>query len=159
MLCYQMDGNQGTKCMIGNVGYEARCGRCEGRVSYLGETSRTAFTRTREHLSDYRSAAAAKLPPLLPDVGVGVGVGLYKKKNVKSFMWEHTRDCHEGVIGENDGVEDYRFSVSGVFRKCLDRQVDEGLRIQQCENEGGVLLNSKNEWFTPKVVETIFKQL
>ena len=63
------------------------------------------------------------------------------------------------MIGENDGVEDYRFSVSGVFRKCLDRQVDEGLRIQQCENEGGVLLNSKNEWFTPKVIETIFEQL
>ena len=62
-------------------------------------------------------------------------------------------------MGENDGMEDYRFSVSGVFRKCLDRQVDEGLRIQQCENEGGVLLNSKNEWFTPKVIETIFKQL
>ena len=44
-------------------------------------------------------------------------------------------------MGENDGMEDYRFSVSGVFRKCLDRQVDDVLRMQQCEIEGGVLLN------------------
>ena len=73
-------------------------------------------------------------------------------------MWEHNIDCHGGILGQQGGVEDYMFSVTDVFRKCLDRQVDEGLRILQCENEYGVVLNSKNEWFTPRTVETVFRQ-
>lgn len=154
VMCYQREGNKVTKCLKNNVGYEAKCGRCPTRFSYLGETSRTAFTRTKEHMSDYRAAAAAKLPPLPPTDGEAQG----RKKNVKSFMWEHCRDYHDGVLGQRGGKGDYKFSVTGVFRKCLDRQVDEGLRILQCENQGGVVLNSKNEWFTPKVVETVFRQ-
>ena len=62
VMCYQREGNKVTKCLKNNVGYEAKCGRCPTRFSYLGETSRTAFTRTKEHMSDYRAAAAAKLP-------------------------------------------------------------------------------------------------
>ena len=154
VMCYQKEGNKVTKCLKNNVGYEARCGCCPTRFSYLGETSRTAYTRTREHISDYRAAAAVRLPPLPPTDGEAQG----RKKNVKSFMWEHSRDCHGGLLGQRGGIGDYQFSVTGVFRKCLDRQVDEGLRILQCENEGGVVLNSKNEWFTPKVIETVFRQ-
>ena len=81
-----------------------------------------------------------------------------RRKNVKSWMWEHSRDYHSGVLGQDGGKSDYNFSVSGVFRKCLDRQVDEGFRIVQCETETGVVLNSKNEWFTPRIIETIFRQ-
>ena len=155
-ICYQRVGNKVTRCFKSNVGYEVQCGRCPNRFSYLGETSRTGYTRTKEHMSDYRAAAAAKLPPLPPNVGETYGGT--KRKNVKSFMWEHTRDCHDGAVGQHAGIEDYMFSVSGVFRKCLERQVDEGLRILQCENGGGVVLNSKNEWFTPRVIETVFRQ-
>ena len=56
------------------------------------------------------------------------------------------------------GMDDYKFKVTGVFRKCLDRQVGEGLRILECEKEGGTTLNSKNEWLTRKIVETLFRQ-
>ena len=56
-------------------------------------------------------------------------------------------------------MRDYKFEVTGVFKKCLDRQVDEGLRITRCEAEGGTILNSKNEFFTPKIVSTVFRQL
>ena len=56
-------------------------------------------------------------------------------------------------------MKDYRFEVTGVFNKCLDRQVDEGLRITRYEAEEGTLLNSKNELFTPKIVSTVFRQL
>ena len=34
-------------------------------------------------------------------------------------MWEHTRDCHDGVVGQHEGIED---------------------------------------WFTPRVIETVFRQ-
>ena len=55
-------------------------------------------------------------------------------------------------------MRDYEFSVTGIFKKCLDRQVDEGFRISKCEAEEGVVLNSKNEWFTLKIVEQIYRQ-
>ena len=157
VLCFQKDGGRTecVRCVANNVGYEGKCLRCPTRFSYLGETSRTAYTRLKEHLSDYRAASAARLPALQPNVGVEFGK---KKKDVKSWMWEHSRDCHGGVIGEEGGMFDYKFSVTGVFRKCLDRQVDEGLRITECEAEGGTVLNSKNEWYTPKIVEPVFRQ-
>ena len=122
----------------------------------MGESSRTAYTRLSEHLSDYRAASAAKLPALPTNDGVA-GCGK-RKRDVKSWMWEHIRDCHGGVPGEDGGMNDYKFKVTGVFKKCLDRQVDEGLRITECETEGGDILNSRNEWFTPKIVEAIFRQ-
>ena len=139
--------------MNSNVDYEGKCSRCSSKHSYLGETSRTALTRIKEHLSDYRTAAAAQIAPQPPDHG-----DVYRRKNVKSWMWEHSRDYHGGVIGVDGGMGDFKFSVTGVFKKCLDRQVDEGFRIIQCEAENGLVLNSKNEWFTPKIVETVFRQ-
>ena len=141
-------------CVKNNIGYDGQCGRCPTRYSYIGESSRTAYTRLKEHLSNYRAASAAKLPAL-PTSDAGGGI---RKKDVKSFMWEHSRDCHGGVVGEEGGMGDYIFKVSGVFQKCMDRQVDEGLRIIECEKEGGKVLNSKNEWFTPKIVEAVFRQ-
>ena len=73
-------------------------------------------------------------------------------------MWEHTRNVHAGVVGENDGINDYRMKVTGKFKKCLERQVMEGVRIQKCENNGETLLNSKNEYFTPRNIQAVFKQ-
>ena len=44
------------------------------------------------------------------------------------------------------------------FGKCLNRQVHEDIRMQKFVSKGGTLLNSKNEYFTPKSVQAIFKQ-
>ena len=157
LLCYQkVGGNKPTNCVKSNVGYKGRCARCPERLSYLGETSRTAYTRIKEHFSDYRSAAAARVPPQPQPQQGDQGQG--RRKNVKSWMWEHSRDYHGGLLGQDGGKEDYEFCVSGVFKKCLDMQVDEGFRILECESETGVALNSKNEWFTPRIVETVFRQ-
>ena len=73
-------------------------------------------------------------------------------------MWEHCRDRHGGQLGHDGGIADFKFKVSGSFKKCLDRQIDEGLRITVCEMDGATLLNSKHEFFTPRIVETIFRQ-
>ena len=77
---------------------------------------------------------------------------------MKSWMWEHCREHHEGYVGGDGGMSDYVFKVTGQYRKCLDRQIDEGLRITECESKGGGLLNSKNEYFTPKIVLPVFRQ-
>ena len=74
-------------------------------------------------------------------------------------MWEHTRDVHYGQVGEGGGQFDFKFTVTNKFRKCLQRQVNEDIRMKTRENEGFKLLNSKNEYYTPKSVELIFKQL
>ena len=67
-------------------------------------------------------------------------------------------NVHGGLVGEDGGMRDYTFRVTGCFKKPLLRQIDEGLRIDQCEAEGGIL-NSKNEYFTPKIVVPTFRQL
>ena len=48
-------------------------------------------------------------------------------------MLEHTRDKHDGVVGDAGGKFDYSMSVTDRFRKCLQRQVNEGVLIQKCE--------------------------
>ena len=73
-------------------------------------------------------------------------------------MWEHSRDKHDGVVSEDMGLADYRMKVTKKFEKCLYRQVFEDIRMQQCVREGGSLLNSKNEYYTTKSVQAVFKQ-
>jgi hypothetical protein len=48
-------------------------------------------------------------------------------------------------------VDDFEINV---FRFVFDRQID----ITAFESLGGVLLNSKNEFFTPKIVLPVFRQ-
>ena len=73
-------------------------------------------------------------------------------------MWEHTRDVHGGVVGAEGGDSDYKVEVTGSFTKCLQRQVDEDIRMQQYEANGAILLNSKHEYYTPKSVQPDFRQ-
>ena len=155
LMCVQQVGKGGTNCDKSNAGYEADCTRCETIFKYVGETSRTGYTRVKEHLANYRSAAASNLPPLQTRCGPA---GPGPPRDVKSFMWEHSRDNHGGQVGEREGMFDFEFKVSQNFQRCLQRQVDEGLRMNKKEEEGCVLLNSKNEWFTPKLVELNFRQ-
>ena len=66
LLCLQGEKQGGgTKCDRSNVGYdyEGLCTRCPEVHAYMGETSRTAYTRFSEHLRNYRAAAAARLSP------------------------------------------------------------------------------------------------
>ena len=157
VLCLQKEGEGVTLvCDKNNIGYEGKCSRCPTQFTYIGETSRTGYTRLREHLADYRSAARDRLPAQLQQAGGDAGEN---PRNVKSWMWEHVRDVHGGAVGENNGMNDYQMKVTGRFRKCLDRQVDEDLRMQEFEGGGGVLLNSKCEYFTPKSIQPVFRQL
>ena len=94
--------------------------------------------RIREHIADYKAAHAAKLPP--PPTKHGP---TQQDLLVKSWMWAHTRDVHGGTMGDNNVVFDYSFKVAGTFRRWLQRQVDEGIRMRIRESDGCVLFNSK----------------
>ena len=74
------------------------------------------------------------------------------------WMWEHTRDHHDSVVGDKGGMEDYKVRVTKKFKRCLERQVDEYIKMQHCEMNGGTVL-SRNEFFTPKSVQPVFRQL
>ena len=131
---------------------------------YVGETSRTAFFRNREHFTNYRAAAAAKIPPnVCSENRVMCGKPRCVQQNkckcdMELRMWEHTHEYHNGKVGENGGLRDYRLIVTKKCSKCLDREVHEDIRIRKCVSDGWTLLNSKNEYFTPKSVQAIFKQ-
>ena len=76
---------------------------------YVGETSKTGYSRVKEHLGSYRAASAAKLPPL------PLSNNLTEKRPPKSWMWEHTRDVHYGQVGEGGGQFDFKFTVKNKF--------------------------------------------
>ena len=134
---------------------DGECTRCPARsFAYIGESSKTAYTRMCQHMGSYRAASAAELPALPQHVDDP----LTRPRAPKSWMWEHTRDNHQGSVGLNGGRDDYRFSVAGRFQKCLHRQVDKDIRMQDFEQSGGILLNSKYEYFMPKSVQPMFRQ-
>ena len=113
-----------------------------GEMCYIGETSKPAYTRYQQHFNNYKTAAAAKLAAL-PNPRLEKETRI----DVKSWMWEHTRDVHGGVVGPNEVMGDCIMKVTGMFRRCLERQVTEGISITKCEQSGGKLLNSKKRIF------------
>ena len=90
--------------------------RGSDRVSYIGETSKPAYTRFKQHFANYRAASAANLPAL-PNPTLGGSV-IRPRRDVKSWMWEHVRDMHGGVVG---GMGDFKIKVTEKLRKCLER--------------------------------------
>ena len=174
---YYIEASQG-KCYKANVGYLYTCIRCEATrkqqlddgtpatdtvtYKYVGETSRTVFTRHLQHLSKYRTSYNNPQMRRIPEDEEEAPGG--------TFMWSHTRDHHDGDIGPENGSTDYKVEVERVFRDTMTRQIDEAVRMRsrgwgeqaQRRNAGTakcVLMNGKEAFYKPKIVQTIFKQL
>ena len=155
------------------VGYLYTCNRCEEErqqrmeagttpgdttlYKYIGETSRTPYTRHLQHLTKYKARITK---------GNGRNGSTLDEDDERSgtFMWSHTRDHHGGLPGPDTGRRDYCLEVEGTFRDTMTRQVDEAVRIGECGWGEDVLasrlghqsapkfklMNSKNEFFKPK---------
>ena len=117
----------GEKCYSESIIYQSTCNRCineqiDGGIAepveslYVGETSRTLFTRTQQHIHDYRKAAS--LPPMDPMDP--------EKDQTSSWMWDHASKAHDGP---QDFSTDYTFTVLQVHRDPLTRQIGESVRI------------------------------
>ena len=107
-------------CFRRNILYESRCGRCEDRRAdngpdrkkrrrgedmeeqniYVGETSRSLYERTKEHIKD----------------------GEDKKE--ESHIAKHWEHHHQG-----EDMPEFRFRIVRTFRDSLSRQVAESIRI------------------------------
>ena len=129
------DVNQRPMCRKtsrGGIGYEIQCMECdeEGKVSlYHGETSRTLYTRIKEHMRQTTNTTNEIRQPLL----------------------KHNTIFHPG--------KEIKFNVrkTGNFRDPLSRQINEGIRINNTRSDPGLLMNSKSEFHqgqVPRVVIT-----
>ena len=108
------NGGKGGRCRDTGVTYEVRCKRCDER--YIGETSRNAYTRGREHMN---------------------GI---EKKSVDSPFHIHNVEKHGG----DGSVADYQMKVTKVFGgDATKRQVSEAVQIQHSQ---GQLINRQDEW-------------
>ena len=83
---------------------------------YSGESSRTFYTRTKEHLAGYAT------------------------KKEDNPMLKHQLNFHPGVD------PDYSMRVLQVFKDPLTRQINEGVRINSNRSTPGYLMNSKSEF-------------
>ena len=121
--CHQ-GGKQDKKedCFRRNIMYESRCGTCEDRQEiqgeegrkrnkkrnadlgdpniYVGETSRSLYERTKEHVRDG------------------------KNRTEDSHIAKHWDQAHAG-----EEMPEFRFKIVKTFRDSLSRQVAESVRI------------------------------
>ena len=99
-------GGKGS-CRSTGVTYELVCQVCHHK--YIGETSRSAYTRGKEHLR------------------------ALEQREEGSVMWRHSCDKHGG------DVPDFTMNVTGRFRNdAMLRQITESVRIHQV-NEGQLI--------------------
>ena len=117
----QEGGIKGS-CKTKSITYTSTCTVCTGlgrTTQYIGESGRSIFERSREHL---RQA---------------------KTKNTKSHIREHLEAQHPGVTPE---PWVFRFSITGSYRSALDRQLSEAIQISRASGNNETILNSKLEF-------------
>ena len=116
-ICKQ--GSEGMSCYSSNVTYRNRCMICsrEGRSSsYIGETSRSLYERSREHVS------------------------LYTNSKEESHMLQHMRDEHE-----DEEKADFKWEIIKSHKSSFERQISEAVYIRMEEGKSKVL-NNKQEY-------------
>ena len=146
-LCpFRMSGEKcRERCYREGVGYMGRCLRCaeeqrqQGRKeeeivweAYHGESSRSVPTRAGEHYADYQAAMKKPAP-------VHRGGDDDEEEGSSSWMADHTRSHHRGVISDNP-LDDYDFKLIDQNRKPLLRQLEEAVRIKLAKASGIVML-------------------
>jgi hypothetical protein len=107
------------------VGYVLICDLCGAdEVCYVGETGQNAYTRGLKHMANYRG------------------------KQADSPLWKHAQMTHGGSMEVS-----YSMKVEKCFMDPLTRQVNEAVRIANCEST--TQLNSKAEWHGPATVRLV----
>ena len=144
------------KCYKENITYQAVCERCriqpeEERErnprlpTYIGETSRTLFTRYQQHVADYKK---------LSSVGP---TNMLREPDRTSWMWEHSIQVHGGP---ENYLRDFSFLPLDNTRDSFSRQFLEAVRINPVLEKGIhtshqskeipiISLNRRGECFAP----------
>ena len=102
-----------------NVTYWIGCKTCKVKgvkAEYYGETSRTLWDRTEDHLS------------------------LLRRKSDQSTLLKHWEEAH----GDMEEQPEYSFNLMGRHGSALERQLKEALAISRSEVD--ILMNTKTEF-------------
>ena len=106
--------------------YENICKLCKNQGDtrkYVGETARSTFRRSAEHMADLRN------------------------QKVESHMHHHILECHPDLVGQlrtpEDTSEVFEFKVVKKHSNSMNRQIQEAVRIVRT---GGGALNNKEEY-------------
>ena len=105
------------------------CKVCEEEgtsAKYFGESGRNGYHRLKEHTRDI------------------------KANNLKNAFSKHLQLKHPDKLREPSV---FSYKVEGTFRSCLDRQVQEGVRITLDDSDE--TLNSKSEYHQPGVTRVV----
>ena len=116
----------GGKCEKNGVGYRITCDTCQlaGRsAQYDGETGSNGFSRGKEHDDALR----------LEDEG--------------NALWKH---C---MLEHNSVRQNFTMKCLGGFRSCLERQVNEAVRIEMSKAE--CVMNSRAEFHQAPLVRVV----
>jgi hypothetical protein len=115
------------KCEQNSAGYRIKCERCleMGKyVHYEGETGRNAYSRGLEHQEDLRN------------------------EKEDSPLWKH---C---VLEHNGEKQSFVMKTLRSFKSCLQRQVNEAVRISASKVEV-VVMNSRNEFHQAPIIRVV----
>ena len=109
------------KCTVEGIGYVLECWTCRltgSTFKYIGESSRSAYQRGKEHIKEI--IGGKKTHPMV----------------------EHFGDCHQGQ------TQEVLFRTFSNFQTALARQVWESIEIDQTTLKLGKTkcLNNKTEW-------------
>ena len=124
-VCSSPDSRGG--CRHSNVGYELVCNSCSEQgitATYQGETSKSSYERGKQHTE-----------------------GLTKKVD-DNPIWKHSQLVHN-----SDNKVSFSMHVKGRFRKPMERQENEAIRIR--ESVSVQQLNSKKEFHQPTIIRLI----
>ena len=129
--CYYPDcplcesGKVGASHTRSGVHYSGVCKLCadQGRTAmYNGESGRSGYYRMKQHVSEISNNKTSN--------AFAKYLELYHKNEARK-------------------PESFVFKSEGVFRKCLERQVTEGIHITHTPTD--ILMNSKSEYLQPAV--------
>ena len=118
-------GNEGG-CETNSIAYKIECQGClaAGKsAEYEGESARNGFSRGLEHQDSLR------------------------KEREDSPLWKHCQLVHNGE------KQTFSMSVVGSFQSCLERQINEAVRISS--NTADHILNSKSEFHQAPIVRVV----
>ena len=138
------EGKCKNRCYTESIGYTITCNRCVNSGQppriYIGETSRSVFTRFHGHLSDLKSSL--------------------KSNRGNSWMHNHILDTHNGEYNSQDIGADWKVTLCNNYRKPLERQVGEYIGIRRAKTAGrgrvgnrdievsNQVFNTKEEWYS-----------
>ena len=115
------------KCEQNSAGYRIKCESCLGAgkfAYYEGETGRNSYSRGLEHQRDL------------------------KDEKEDSPLWKH-------CVLEHDGQKQtFIMKALRSFKSCLQRQVNEVVRISSSKTEI-IVLNSKNEFHQAPIIRVV----